>query len=169
MKSLKKAALIAALFAAGLPAASYADGGKKLNPWTDCGIGAMIFSDYPVLAVISNVIWDLGTTAVTSAGVSEQTCSGKNAKTAMFVNQTYASIEQDTVKGDGKHVRAMLNMMGCDNTAQAGLISAARADLASSMQNASYLQKTSSQKAEDYFMKVQDKASTEFAGRCQAF
>lgn len=30
---------------------------KVLNPWTDCGIGAMIFSQYPVAAVISNVIW----------------------------------------------------------------------------------------------------------------
>ncbi|MFT6992708.1 MAG: hypothetical protein ACJASL_004709, partial [Paraglaciecola sp.] len=38
------------------------DAEVKLNPWQDCGLGAMVFPDNGVAAAISNVIWDLGTT-----------------------------------------------------------------------------------------------------------
>ena len=141
---------------------------KELNPWTDCGIGAMIFSDYPVASVISNVIWDLGTTAVTSAGVSKQTCSGKNAKVAQFIGVTYANLEEETIKGDGQHVHAMLNIMGCDASAHANIISAVRADFGNSVRNADYVEKTSLVKAEDYYNLVQSKVSGVYASQCQA-
>ena len=34
--------------------------------WRDWGIGGMIFSDTSWAAIISNIIWDLGTTATSS-------------------------------------------------------------------------------------------------------
>lgn len=102
----------------------------KLNPWTDCGIGAMIFQETPAAAAISNVIWDLGTTAVTSAGLSEQTCEGgKDKIAAEFINHSYESIEADLAKGQGDYLAATLTLMSC-NTADA---SAVRSEMASTV------------------------------------
>ncbi len=81
------------------------------NAWQECGLGAMVFPDNRVAAAISNVIWDLGTTAVTSASASEDTCKGKkNSAAAKFVNSAYAKIEEDIAKGDGKHMSAALDL-----------------------------------------------------------
>ncbi|MBI3771765.1 MAG: hypothetical protein HY272_03590 [Gammaproteobacteria bacterium] len=70
MKALKKLFAISVLMLS-LPVAGHAEGGvippsQMKNPWLDCGIGAMIFTETKWAAVTSNVIWDLGTTAVTS-------------------------------------------------------------------------------------------------------
>src|SRR5688572_5993856 len=48
------------------PAASKAPGAGP-NPFSDCGIGAALFPKTGWAAVTSNVIWDIGTTALTSA------------------------------------------------------------------------------------------------------
>src|SRR5712692_9096400 len=143
--------------AAPAPAAPAAK--KALNPWEDCGIGAMLFNETTWAAVISNVIWDLGTTAVTSNISSQETCSGKHAKVAQFIGVTYANLEEETIKGDGQHVHAMLNIMGCDASAHANIISAVRADFGNSVRNADYAEKTALVKAEDYYNLVQAKVS----------
>ncbi|MEQ1526192.1 MAG: DUF3015 family protein [Gallionella sp.] len=141
---------------------------KQLNPWTDCGIGAMIFVNYPVAAVISNVIWDLGTTAVTSNYSSQNTCSGSNAKVAMLVGTSYANLEEETVKGDGKHLQAMLGMMNCDTTARGNIIRSVRTDFNRSLENAAYAEQATMVKAESYYNLVQAKVTGEFASQCQA-
>lgn len=147
------------------PAASKAEG---MNPWTDCGIGAMIFPTTPVGAVISNVIWDLGTTAVTSAGVSKNTCEGKGAKMAMYIGTTYANLEEETVQGEGQHVRAMLNMASCKPSAQDEILRSVRADFAQAVQSSAYQHKDAMAKAQDYYTLVQAKLTGEFATQCQA-
>ncbi|MCC5879985.1 MAG: DUF3015 domain-containing protein, partial [Idiomarina sp.] len=66
----------AVIFAAGIVALSasvYTTDVKAvddINPWQHCGIGAMIFDDNTTAAAVSNVIWDSGTTAFTSATAS---------------------------------------------------------------------------------------------------
>ncbi len=154
--------MTAALFA---PAAAKAEG---MNPWVDCGIGAMIFPTTPVGAVISNVIWDLGTTAVTSAGMSKNTCEGKRAKMAMYIGTTYANLEEETVQGDGQHVRAMLNLASCDASAQSDIMRSVRADFADAVRSSAYQQKDAMAKAQDYYALVQAKLTGEFATQCQA-
>ena len=62
--------------------------GSGPNPFTDCGIGAALFPDTHWAAVTSNVIWDVGTTALTSATASPETCSGAKVEAAMFINET---------------------------------------------------------------------------------
>ena len=75
------------------PTAHAADApGSGPNPFSDCGIGAALFPETKWAAVTSNVIWDVGTTAVASATMSPQTCSGKQAKTAAFIYHTYDSL-----------------------------------------------------------------------------
>ncbi|MDX8386726.1 MAG: DUF3015 family protein, partial [Gallionella sp.] len=116
-----------------------ANAANKLNPWTDCGIGAMIFTDISWAAAISNVIWDLGTTAVTSSGLSDHTCSGANAKVAMLIGTTYANLEEETVQGGGQTLNAMLNVMECKSPSHAGIIQAVRSDFVQSLQSDEYL------------------------------
>lgn len=171
MKTFKKIASALFLSLAVVPAvASAADAAnsKNLNPWTDCGIGAMIFDNTTWAAAISNVIWDLGTTAVTSNASSQNTCSGKNAKVAMLIGTTYANLEEETVKGNGQHLHAMLNIMNCDPSSHENIISAVRSEFGQYLRDASYSEKTSLMKAEGYYNIVQAKVSGEYAHQCHA-
>jgi len=166
MNKLNKLAAASILLLALPVIANAAD--EKLNPWTQCGIGAMLFSDTHWAAASSNVIWDLGSTAVTSAGVSEQTCEGaKNVAAARFITETYANLEEETVQGRGQHVTAMLNILGCESSAHAGIINAVRADFSAAIGQSDYMQKTAQSKAEAYYNIVQSKATGEFARSCQ--
>lgn len=108
--------------------ASAADAaGTGPNPFTDCGIGAALFSETHWAAVTSNVIWDLGTTAVTSATLSPQTCSGKKVKTAMFVRDNQQQLAEQFARGEGEHVAAVVEMFNCNTTQSQAAIRKARA------------------------------------------
>ncbi len=135
---------------------------KVLNPWTDCGIGAMIFTDTGWAAAISNVIWDLGTTAVTSNVSSQNSCGSSHAKVAMLIGTTYANLEEETVKGDGQNIHAMLNIMNCDPSSHENIIGSIRTEFVQSLRDASYIEKTSLMKAEEYYNIVQTKVSGEY-------
>lgn len=119
----------------------------KLNPWKQCGIGAMIFDDNPTAAAISNIIWDLGTTAVTSASASENTCEGSKVAAAQFINETYASIEQDLVKGKGDHLYAMLSMMSCSQDSASSI----RDQLADNLADNDYVSASNEVKAQSLY------------------
>lgn len=155
MKNIKTISALSALMLA-LPITSSA---SDLNPWTECGIGAMIFDETPAAAVISNVIWDLGTTAVTSAGTSENTCEGKSAQTASFIFETYTNIEEETIKGDGQHLHAMLNIMGCEASSHNEIINSVRTSFSDKIQDTSYQGKSSLEKAQDFHNIVEAHAS----------
>lgn len=108
--------------------ASAADApGSGPNPFTDCGIGAALFSETHWAAVTSNVIWDLGTTAVTSATMSPQTCSGKKVKTAMFIRDNQQQLVEQFARGQGEHVTAVVEMFSCNATQRPAAIREARA------------------------------------------
>lgn len=156
-----KASVLAILLA--VPGVSSA---SNLNPWTQCGIGAMIFSDAPAAAAISNIIWDLGTTAITSAGLSENSCSGKKAVTAQFIHNTYAILEEETAKGGGQYINAMLTIMGCDSAAHNGIAQSIRADFIQSMQDSSYIEKQPLAKSEAYYNIVQKHVASEYSQQC---
>jgi hypothetical protein len=119
-KFLLGAGLVVA--ALGTCAVALADDAKKdtkapgsgPNPYSDCGIGSALFSETKWAAVISNVIWDLGTTAVISATASPETCSGKKVAAAQFINHTYANLTEEVAVGTGEHLTTVLNIMECD-------------------------------------------------------
>lgn len=139
---------------------------QKKNPWTECGLGAMIFANTPWAAAISNVIWDFGTTAVTSAFSSEHTCSGKRVVAALFINETYANIEEETANGSGEHISAMLNIMGCESAAHQDIVGELRNGLSASAMNASYSGKSVSDKAQDYYQTLDKVITTQYAQKC---
>ncbi|WP_339386463.1 DUF3015 family protein [Vibrio caribbeanicus] len=126
MKKLTLCAFIASSLLAGNAAAE-----KKptINPWTHCGIGAMIFEDNGAAAAISNIIWDLGTTAVSSKISSEDSCKGKEVQTAQFIQDNYNQVIEETSQGSGSHLTAMLDMLDVEQGQQAQVIKTIRADV----------------------------------------
>ena len=141
--------------------------GSAKDAYTECGIGAMIFDDNPTGAIISNVIWDLGTTALTSAAASEDSCKGKGAATASYIMNTYSNLEEETAKGEGKHITAMLNIMGCESASHSNIIGSIRGDFAKSMSNPANAEKTTMMRAKEYHEVVRNKVNTEYAAQCQ--
>jgi hypothetical protein len=86
----------------------------------------------------------------------------------MLIGTSYANLEEETVKGDGKHLQAMLGMMNCDTAARGDIIRSVRTDFNRSLGNAAYAEQATMVKAESYYNLVQAKVAGEFASQCQA-
>lgn len=129
IKILAAAAVVACVSVSAPSFAQSKAPGSGPNPFVDCGIGAALFPNTGWAAVTSNVIWDIGTTAVTSATMSPETCSGKNLAAALFINDTYESLAEETAKGEGEHLTTLLNILECDAARHPAAITNARASL----------------------------------------
>lgn len=140
--------------------------GSGPNPYTDCGIGAALFPNTHWAAVTSNVIWDIGTTAVTSATGSPQTCSGKKTEAAKFVFNAYENVVEETAAGGGEHLTAMLETYGCDASAHDDIVGAVRPEVAAAVGAEGYAGLSRVEKAEQYYLIVTGKIENSFAARC---
>ncbi len=78
--------------------------------YTDCGLGAMIAPRTPAVAAVTNVTWDLGTTAISSNISSPETCKGGQEKTAAFIYRSYNSLEADIARGEGVYLQTLLDL-----------------------------------------------------------
>ncbi len=146
MKKILTIALAAAFIS---PIASAAE--SDVNAWTKCGIGAMIFSENDAAAAISNIIWDLGTTAVTSKLSSASSCNGKGAQTAMYIKQSYNNIIQETAQGEGQHLTAMLDMYNVAEQERPATLAALRSQSAAMVNSQDYTTTSESDKAQAYY------------------
>jgi hypothetical protein len=146
-----------------IPNASHA-GGK--NAWTQCGIGAMIFTKTGWAAASSNIIWDWGTTATTSSSSSPSQCAGSGNKMGVLIYENYANVEEETAAGEGEHLNAMMQLLNCDSSIQADLIKDVRADFLKDVQDSSYNKKTTLEKTESLYNNVMDKAEKKYASYC---
>ena len=152
-------------------AASAQNGGSAgtgPNPFTDCGIGAALFPDTHWAAVTSNVIWDVGTTAVISATASPETCEGSSAQAAKFINDAYDSVVEDTARGDGEYLQALLQIYGCSSDAHEPIVESVRKDIGAVVADEAYASKSRTDRAEDYFKVVDATVKTSFSGSCTA-
>jgi len=77
----------------------------------ECGIGAALFKHTPAAAAISNIIWDLGTTA-TFSDITGKCSYGKNLKVAMFVSSSYDTLETELASGNGEYVETLASLSG---------------------------------------------------------
>lgn len=136
------------------------------NAWTQCGIGAMIFSKTGWAAASSNVIWDLGTTGTTSSSSSESQCAGSGASLGTLIYQNYASVEEETAIGQGEHINAMLNILGCDSSIQNELIQDVRTEFLKDVKDSSYTKKSTVEKTESLYNNVMDKAGKKYSKYC---
>lgn len=120
------------------------------NIWRECGIGGMIFTKTGWAAITSNIIWDLGTTATTSQVSSDDLCEGSAASlTAKYVNESYAILEEEIAIGEGEHLTAMLDIMGCAQ--HENMIQNLRQNLSQKMVQPSYRAQSHNQKAESFY------------------
>ena len=96
--------------------------------YTECGLGAMIAPKNTAVAAVTNVTWDLGTTAISSNISSPDTCVGGQEKTAAFISDSYDSLEKDLANGDGTYLDTLVVLTGCEPQVHEELISVLRDD-----------------------------------------
>ena len=145
-----KIMMIGMMFVLMVPAASFA---RDLGAiYTDCGIGGLIFKDIPVGAIISNIIWDLGTTATMSDVSSADSCKGKGSASASFIHESYVYLDEETAQGDGEHLHALLNIAGCAESTHAAMISQIREKHANVLTSPSYTGMSSLDKSKAYYI-----------------
>lgn len=156
-------AVIAACASSFTASAANKAPGSGPNPFSDCGIGAALFKDTKWAAVTSNVIWDVGTTAVTSATASPETCTGGKVVVAKFIIDNYDNIVEEVAEGSGTHLASMYNVLGCGVNAQTEMTVNIRAEVAETISNADYQAKNLVEKSSDLYNAV-NKASV--AGNC---
>ena len=144
------------------------EAGSGPNPFTDCGIGAALFPDTHWAAVTSNVIWDVGTTAVISATASPETCEGSSAQAAKFINDTYDSVIEDTARGDGEYVATLLEIYGCEKAVQGDIVDAIRGDVSEIVSADGYDDLSQVEKAESYYKVIDAEVRGAFSASCTA-
>ena len=96
--------------------------------YIECGLGASIAPRHPVVAVVTNVTWDLGTTAISSDITSPSSCVGGQEKTAAFISDSYDSLEKDLASGSGEYLDTLMVVAGCEPQVHKELSSALRSD-----------------------------------------
>lgn len=162
MQRILPASMLAlAISFSGLTHAQEQAPGSGPNPFSDCGIGAALFPDIHWAAVLSNVIWDIGTTAVTSATASPETCNGAGAKTAQFIFDNYDRLNEETASGGGEHTLAMLNILGCPSDQAANMTQSIRGNMAGVVAHPEYAQWNQSQRAAMYYQAVNRSAASQ--------
>jgi hypothetical protein len=125
--------------------------GSGPNPFSECGIGAAIFPNTPLAAVLSNTIWDAGTTALTSATASPETCNAKAVAAAEFINETYENLLDETAAGHGEHLSAMLEVFGCSSSEKSNAVNEIRSELRDQIKSDSYSENTRLENASNYY------------------
>lgn len=122
--------------------------------YTECGLGGIIGSAFEnqetrnLVAISTNVTWDLGTTAISSNVSSPASCSGGEVKTAALIIQTYPQLESDLAMGEGMHLTSLLNAAGCATEQHSEVVNNLRPDFAQSVSSDSYTSKTRFEQAE---------------------
>ncbi|MBL4602756.1 MAG: DUF3015 family protein [Emcibacteraceae bacterium] len=162
---LKKYIIILSLGIIGITSTAQS---QELNAWKHCGIGAMVWGEKETGAIISNVIWDLGTTALTSQVSSPETCEGAPAQTAMFINESYDKLAEETASGKGEHLTAMMDILQCDVSARNKFVTAIRADFSTALAKNDTPITDRTARAEQYFNIVDAHFKTGFKQYCNA-
>ena len=142
--------------------------GSGPQPFTECGIGAQLFPDTHWAAVTSNIIWDIGTTALISATASPETCNGRSAQAAKLIYDTYDNILEDTAKGDGEYVVALMQVYSCSADSQKALLNVVRTKFSETVSAEGYSEMSKLEKAEAYFNVIDVEVRSDFAASCSA-
>jgi hypothetical protein len=113
----KTMTLIFAAASLSFGATAFAQDRDYVTTLTECGIGAMISPTNDTVAIITNVTWDLGTTAVSSNMSSAENCKGGQKKVAQLIQNAYPQLTADIAKGQGKNLDALSVAAQCGPTA----------------------------------------------------
>lgn len=119
--------------------------------YKECGLGAMIAPKDPLIAVFTNVTWDLGTTAISTNISSAESCKGKNAKVASFINDSYNEIEKDLASGEGKYIDTLASLSKEESQSKEDFIASVRNNFATIVASNDYSKLTTYQKSEKLY------------------
>jgi hypothetical protein len=119
--------------------------------YVDCGLGALIAPRTPVVAAITNVTFDLGTTAIISDISSPETCQGSQALAAAFINKAYEPLEADLARGQGEYLDSLAALAGVSQESKASFTARLRQDFAAAVTAADYAEQSGFQKAENMY------------------
>lgn len=137
---------------------SYAEGRDLGQIYSECGLGGLIAENTKdettakVLAIVTNVTFDLGTTAVISEASSPDSCARGDAVVAAFIYQSYDALEKDLASGYGDHLSTLKEL----NQSGDGFEQALRTSFAKEVASADYAQKSHYQKTQDLFNLVKE-------------
>ncbi|MAD40963.1 MAG: hypothetical protein CL623_01035 [Arcobacter sp.] len=119
--------------------------------YTECGLGAMIAPRNEAVAAVTNVTWDLGTTAISSNISSQESCKGGQAKVAAYINNSYENIEKDLASGNGKYLDTLVSLSNNSSESKDVFISNLRADFSSIVASSDYSTLTTYQKSQKLY------------------
>ena len=111
---MKKIKLSLAAIAVSVLFAPQAQAREFADIYTECGLGAMISPHNTTVAAVTNITWDLGTTAVSTNISSPESCKGGKAKVAAFIGKSYDDLELEIASGEGKYVDTLAAMTDKD-------------------------------------------------------
>ncbi|MDM8568200.1 DUF3015 family protein [Thiotrichales bacterium HSG1] len=111
--------------------------------YVDCGLGAMIAPTNDIVAVVTNVTFDLGTTAIISNASSPETCKGGKARIAAFINESYETLEKELANGTGTYLDSLMVLAGHESQQVASL----RSGFAKIVANPNYINKSHFEKS----------------------
>ena len=163
MKMLKAAFVAAAVSIVPVQSAVARDLGAI---YTDCGLGGLIAQKTPWLAVTTNIVWDLGTTATSSDLSTPESCKGGKPAAAALIYQAYPVLERELAQGRGEHLDALLAIADCDEGARAQVVSALRTDFGSLVNAAIYPQQSRLEQADGLYQAFTGQVEGSFAGSC---
>jgi len=113
--------------------------------YTDCGLGAMIAPTNSAVAAVTNVTFDLGTTAISSNMSSPDSCNGGQEKVASFIYNSYEPLEKDLATGNGTYLDSLMLLAGYTQDQQK--LEVLRNGFAKIVANPSYLDQNRFEKA----------------------
>lgn len=142
---------LAAITALMLSTAQDSQAREFADIYTECGLGAMIAPRNAAVAAVTNVTWDLGTTAISSNISSEDTCKGGQAKVASFINDSYENIEKDLASGNGEYLNTLASLAKKDTQSNEEFISTLRANFSSIVASNDYSEMTTYQKSQKLY------------------
>lgn len=138
--------------------------GTAPNPYSDCGIGAAMFAGTPWAAATSNVIWDLGSTAVTSATLSPENCKKSSYRAALFIRDTYEQLTEDIAQGEGDHLTAALEIFECKSNKFNEVKLKIREKLSNELSHSSYNNLPSLEKSRNLYNIMQSSVNNSCVG-----
>lgn len=167
-RKLTLAALVSSASFLPISAIAQDSPGSGPNPYRDCGIGAAIFTNTGWAAATSNVIWDLGITAITSATSSPETCNAKNVEAAMFIHETLDNLVEETARGEDTHLASVLSIYSCPAEMNAAVVDGIRPIVAGQVTAEGYSALPRQERASQFYNTVTGHLRTQYNGSCSS-
>ncbi len=147
----KISTFIAISFIATLVLAYTVSAREFADIYTECGLGSLIAPRNSAVAAVTNVTWDLGTTAISSNITSPETCEGGKDKVAAFIHDSYDLLENDLARGNGEYLDTLISLSGINLESQNEFLSVLRNDFINTVASPSYSTQSRFEKSENLF------------------